>query len=144
MNTEKSLNRIYALGPDFSIFCILPHQHSFFFIVMASYVWPKRERLTYSPMVKGILESEGKIAWGPRTPANTNIVLPSQQFKNEVQLKTKTKVSKGISKHLDFISNLDRILYIFSHCCRVFDNKYDVIFLSQLLIRYSGQRLEVN
>jgi len=79
-------------------------------------------------MVKGILESEGKIAWGPRTPANTNIVLPSQQFKNEVQLKTKTKVSKGISKHLDFISNLDRILYIFSHCCRVFDNKYDVIF----------------
>jgi len=115
-----------------------------FFIVIASYVWPKRERLTYSPMVKGILESEGKIAWGPRTPANTNIVLPSQQFKNEVQLKTKTKVSKGISKHLDFISNLDRILYIFSHCCRVFDNKYDVIFLSQLLIRYSGQRLEVN
>jgi len=113
-------------------------------IVIASYVWPKRERLTYSPMVKGILESEGKIAWGPRTPANTNIVLPSQQFKNEVQLKTKTKVSKGISKHLDFISNLDRILYIFSHCCRVFDNKYDVIFLSQLLIRYSGQRLEVN
>jgi len=115
-----------------------------FFIGIASYVWPKRERLTYSPMVKGILESEGKIAWGPRTPANTNIVLPSQQFKNDVQLKTKTKVSKGISKHLDFISNLDRILYIFSHCCRVFDNKYDVIFLSQLLIRYSGQRLEVN
>jgi len=31
-------------------------------------VWPRRERLTYSPIVNGILESEGKIA-GPRTPA---------------------------------------------------------------------------
>jgi len=64
-------------------------------------------------MVKGILESEGKIACGPRTPANTNIFFPSRHFKNDVQLKTKTKVSKGISKHSDFIS-LDRILYIFS------------------------------
>jgi len=35
---------------------------------LQSYVWPRRERLTYSPIVNGILESEGKIA-GPRTPA---------------------------------------------------------------------------
>jgi len=31
-------------------------------------LWPRRERLTYSPIVNGILESEGKIA-GPSTPA---------------------------------------------------------------------------
>ena len=33
------------------------------------YVWPRMDRLTYSPIVKGILESEGKIAGCPRTPA---------------------------------------------------------------------------
>jgi len=37
---------------------------------LITYVWPKRDRLTYSPIVNGILESEACKIAGPRTPAH--------------------------------------------------------------------------
>jgi len=37
---------------------------------LQTYVWPKRDRLTYSPIVNGILESEACKIAGPRTPAH--------------------------------------------------------------------------
>ena len=65
------------------------------------YVWPRMDRLTYSPIVKGILESEGKIAGCPRTPAMaptfhtktqqkkhvSQFFVPSEIIENEIQIR---------------------------------------------------------
>jgi len=72
-------------------------------------VWPNKERLTYSPIVNGILESEACKIAGPRTPA-----MGHRHFKKnqKIQFFAKCKMGTNISKKNQKISNLKKNLAI--------------------------------